>query len=130
MSNTTRYKRKGNEVSLALKRVRRNVVNDLASKIINDDKNAMTNNKYHIHPWLTRDMVNGCVRRLKKHDEKCGLISDVNTSEDAEEGDELNKGGRPKGSTTVSKLDIKQKIEVAKNEIAILYKASKDKHVG
>ena len=70
MSNKS--KRKGNEVVyLALKRARRNVVNDLASKIINGDKNAMTNN-YHIYPWLTRDMVNGCVRRLKKHDRKCG----------------------------------------------------------
>ena len=57
-------------------------------------------------------------------------MSDVNTSEYAEEGNELNKGGRPKGSTTVSKSDIKEKIELAKNKIASLYKASKDKHVG
>ena len=128
ISNTS--KRKGNEeVSLALKRARREVISDLATKIINGDKKAMAN-KYHIYPWLTRDMINGCVRRLRKNGKTCGLVGSVYTSQDSEVGDELNKGGRPKGSTTVSKLDIKQKIEAAKNEIVILYKASKDKQVG
>ena len=46
ISNTS--KRKGNEeVSLALKRARREVISDLATKIINGDKKAMAN-KYHI----------------------------------------------------------------------------------
>ena len=68
MSNTTLCKRKGNEISLSIKRARRNVIHDLENKIIGGDKNVMTNS-YHIYPWLTRYIVNRCIRRCKKRDQ-------------------------------------------------------------
>ena len=147
MSNTT-LKRKGDEVYLSMKRARRNVIHDLANKIIGGDKQVMTIS-YHIYPWLTRDMVNGCIRRCKKRDQasrvQCVDLAtedtavvqcvDLATEDTAADStmviyNDNNKGGRPKGSTTVSKLDIENKIELAKNEIAILYKTSKDKKGG
>ena len=56
-------KRNANEVSLDSKRARKKVIHELADKVMNGDKNIIKN-AYLIYPWLTRDMVNGCIRRF------------------------------------------------------------------
>ena len=81
----------------------------------------------------------GCIRRSNVRNKtslsRCvALANDDNTENTSNNAMILhtinNKGGRPKGSTTVSKLDIRKKIELAKNQIAILYTASRDKNGG
>lgn len=42
----------------------------------------------------------------------------------------IQKGCHPKGSTTISKIEIENKIELAKDKMAILYKAIKDENGG
>ena len=64
-------------------------------------------------------MVNGCIRRNKK---RCNDSS--NTTILGNTITITNKnGGRPIGSTTISKLDLEKKILLAKNEISILYRS-------
>ena len=105
---------------------------------MNGDKNIIKN-AYLIYPWLIRDMVNGCIRRSNARNHtslsRCvALANNDNTGNTSNNAMALhtinNKGGRPKGSTTVSKLDIRKKIELAKDQIAILYTASRDKNGG
>ena len=131
-------KRKVNEVYIESKRARKKVIHELADKVMNGDKNIIKNS-YLIYPWLTRDMVNGCIRRSNARNQRSvyrcvALANNDNTGNTSNNAMVLhtinNKGGRPKGSTTVSKLDIRKKIELAKNQIAILYTDSRDKNGG
>ena len=131
-------KRNANEVSLDSKRTRKKVIHELADKVMNGDKNIIKN-AYLIYPWLTRDMVNGCIRRSNARNHtslsRCVALANNDNTENTSNNAMVlhtinNKRGRPKGSTTVSKLDVRKKIELAKNEIAILYTASIDKNGG
>ena len=68
MANTSLQKRKTNELALPMKRARMEVVHDLANKVMNGNK-AIVNSSYLVYLWLTRHMVNGCIRRIKKREE-------------------------------------------------------------
>ena len=91
-----------------------------------------------IYPWLTRDMVNGCVRRLRKKSLRDSIkIEDsikkdnsINTKVLFKSSDYVvptiaNKGGCPKGITNCTKLQLKRKYEEVKEKITILYSAKK-----
>ena len=70
-----------------------------------------------LHSWLTRDMVYGKLRRLKK---QCALVA-LSTIGDPEVVDDTYVyGGRPKGSTTNNMLDLDMKKRLAVNRIALL----------
>ena len=91
---------------------------------------------YLIYPWLTRHMVNGCIRRMKSKSPKSTDIVALNTNDVAISNvtilvdSSIKKGGRPKGSTAASKVDIQNKIELAKDRISIIYKYRKDDNNG
>ena len=83
-------------------------------------------------------MVNVCIRRSNARNQtsvsRCVALANNdntgNTSNNAMLLHTINNKGRcPKGSTTVSKVDIRKKIELAKKQIAILHTASRDKNI-
>ena len=58
--------KKQDVVSITTRRCRIKVINDVARDVISgkiDDISKL----YHVYPWLTRHMVNGCIRRIKKN---------------------------------------------------------------
>ena len=52
----------GTQLSISEKRARRAIVHEVSEKIMNGQKNALKLSMSE-HPWLTRHMVNGCIRR-------------------------------------------------------------------
>ena len=126
-------KRKAPTLTLECKRARSKVVNDLAIIIVSGKKKSLKESTL-VYPWLTRHMLNGCVRRLKaKEGETIAPLpsSDIaNTCTTIVLNDDVQKGGRPKGTTKVSKLNIDEKKVIAYNEIAKLYSAKRDENGG
>ena len=118
-------KKKKPVVSKDTKRVRNKVVNAVAQHVING--NLDITNYYQVYPWLTRHMVNGCIRRIKKHSND---VTDKNTISVTSITIENKICGRPKGTTTASKLDLEQKIRLAKDKMSILYDSNKSENNG
>ena len=95
--------KKKDVVSIATRRCRIKVINDVARELISGKINNISK-YYHVYPWLTRHMVNGCIRRNKK---RCNDSS--NTTILGNTITITNKnGGRPIGSTAISKLDLEK----------------------
>ena len=128
MANTSLQKRKTNELALPMKRARMEVVHDLANKVMNGNK-AIVNSSYLVYPWLTRHMVNGCIRRIKKREET-SVVMVPSSSNNAIVVYTNKKSGRPKGSTEVSKLSLENNIQLAKDRMVILYETSRNENGG
>ena len=119
-------KRKQDVLCINTKRVRKKVIHEVANKIMCGNKDIT--DSYLIYPWLTHHMVNGYVRRMKSKIPKSTDIVVLNTNDVAISNvttlvdSSIKKGGRPKGSTAASKVDIQNKIKLAKDKISIIYK--------
>ena len=120
-------------VPLHAKRARRLVVNDLvmrvkaaqASKPNSSGAERIIETNKLIYPWLTRDMVYGCLRRLKSKEKRDIETAIVSVTVEDESNATNSSGGRPIGSTNKNiqlSLDLKDR---AKDEMAILYDAKK-----
>ena len=79
-----------------MKRARKKVVHDLANKVTNGNK-TIINSSYFVYPWLTRDMVNGCVRRIKKREETSVAMVPAPLNNEIIIYTSNKKGGLPKG---------------------------------
>ena len=127
-------KRKQDVLCINTKRARKKVINEVANKIMCGNKDIT--DSYLIYPWLTRHMVNGCIRRMKINSQKSNEIVALNTNNVALSNvtilvdSSIKKGDQPKGLTAASKVDIQNKIELAKDRISIIYKYRKDENNG
>ena len=114
---------------IATKRARRKVIHDLSLKLIRG-QNDIVSESLLIYPWLTRHMVNGHVRRLKLKGQSSIATVSVTSNLDILATAAVNSGGRPRGCTAISIIDRNKKIEIAKDRIAILCSAEKNKNEG
>ena len=133
-------KRKSPKISLLTKRARRKVIHELTDQFMNGNKDIVTQSR-KIYPWLTRDMINGCARRLKIKENTSinHLINHPSTTNNAVNNQTTtnvepintisSKKGRPKGTTIASKLELQNKFEKAKEKITMLY-SKKEKTYG
>ena len=120
-------------VPLHAKRARRLVVNDLAMRVkaaqaskpnSSGAEGIIENNKL-IYPWITRDMVYGCLRRLKNKEKSDIETAIVSVTVEDESNATNSNGGRPIGSTNKNiQLSLYLK-DRAKDEMAILYDKQK-----
>ena len=96
------------------KKKRREVVVDISRKVLSRDKDVMKSSLL-MYPWLTRHMVNGCMRRMKNNIKKYGS-NEISTTT----GHNLRsvKYGRPKGTTIQSNLKLEEKFCIAKDKIS------------
>ena len=125
-------------LSIANKKARKDIVINICNDVqIARDKNqhnsgaqAIIENAKMLYPWITRHIVNGCLRRAKSKIVRRLTLMD--TTQDIQDISPLvdTVGGRPKGSTIKSKLDIEHKKELARNEISKLYFESKRNNNG
>ena len=123
-------KRIGNAlVSDTAKKARKLVVGEISNNVMKaQDKNPNSSGSFKIindailvYPWLTKDIVYGHIRRIKANvdTQKSRIVTvNANTS-DIVSATNVN-GGRPKGATVKSKLDVEAKEELARNQIANL----------
>ena len=94
-------------VPLHAKRARRLVVHDLvvevkaaqASKPNSSGAERIIEDNKLIYPWLTRDMVYGCLRRLKSKEQSDIQTTIVSIAVDNESNASNINGERPTGST-------------------------------
>ena len=114
---------------ISTKRARRKVIHDISLELIRGQENIVSESLL-IYPWLTRHMVNGHVRRLKLKDQSSIATVSVTSNLDILATAAVNSGGRPRGCTAISILDRDKKIETAKDRIAILCYAEKNKNEG
>ena len=121
---------KTGKLSLSEKRNRRQITNEICMKMIDGEK-VNLKKLLDEHPWLSRHMINGCLRRQRTKNET--RLNDVNVSVDtntSDNSDKSNKGGRPVGSSRVSINDYKCKIELATERIATSYIEERNKNGG
>ena len=124
-------------VPLHAKRARRLVVRDLVIKVkaaqavkpnSSGAERIIDENKL-VYPWLTRNMVYGSLRRLKSNEQSDVQTAIVSVAVNNQINVSNINDGRPTGSNNTHiqlSLDLKDR---AKDEMAILYDAEKNKMV-
>ena len=118
------------KLSLAEKRNRRQITNVICGQIVAGDT-VNFKKVQDVHPWLSRHMINGCVRRQKSKNKT--RLSDTAVSvytDNSDKSDKSDKGGRPVGSSRVSIMDHKCKLELATEQIATSYLEERQKNGG
>ena len=115
------------KLSLSEKRNRRQITNEICVKMIDGEK-VNLKKLLDEHPWLSRHMINGCLRRQKSKNKT--RINDVDVSVSTNNSDKSDKGGRPVGSSRVSRIDYKCKVELATEKIATSYLEERIKNGG
>ena len=133
-------KRIGNKrVSVATKKARKLVVVDISNNVMKaQEKNpnssgalAIINEAILVYPWLTKDIIYSHIRRSKVNTmRQASMIVIVNANVSDIVPYTNNNGGRPKGTTVKSKINIEAKKEVARNEIAKLCSQAKNDNCG
>ena len=124
-------------LSIANKKARKDIVINICNDVqIAQDNNphnsgaqAIIENAKMLYPWITRHIVNGHLRRAKSKIVRRVTLMDTQGIQDVTPFVDT-VGGRPKGSTYKSKLDIEYKKELARNEISKLDFESKTNNNG